>query len=154
MTTGATEKSLIYGIYQIFMSPLWLQKQFWFGKYVRNRKSLIWVKKMHFSFWGGNSRSYSDTSLNAMLLCSLVRKISSKTSFQTAVRPAVQLLQIQEVHMWPHFNVQLTSCLHPVGTISALLHFHGSKQRPKERATLLLSSRSCFITRRRPWAPQ
>ena len=78
---------------------------------------------------------------------------TTTTDNNTAVRPAVQLLLIQEVHTWPHFNVQFTSCLHPVsstGTISAQLHFYGSKQRPTERTALLLSSRSCFIARRRP----
>ena len=65
---------------------------------------------------------------------------------KTAVRPVVQPLQIQEVHTWPHSNVLFSSCSQPVfstGRISALLHFHDSKQRLRDRATLLLSSCSC-----------
>ena len=37
----------IYGICQIFVSPIWLQKQLCFVKYFRHRKSLfVWVKKI------------------------------------------------------------------------------------------------------------
>ena len=54
-----------------------------------------------------------------------------------AIRPAsvyvlvIQSLQIQEVHTWPHSNVQFTHCLHPTfstGFISALLLLYDSKQ--------------------------
>ena len=39
----------IYGICQIFVSPIWLQKQLCFVKYFRHRKSLfVWVKKILF----------------------------------------------------------------------------------------------------------
>ena len=65
--------------------------------------------------------------------------------------PAVQSLQIEEVHTYKHSNVQFTSCLQPVystGRISALLHFYDSKQKRGDRATLLLSSHVCCINRR------
>ena len=78
------------------------------------------------------------------------------TSRWSAVRPAVQSLQIQEVRTWPLFIARFTSCLHPVfstGSISAILHLYDSKQRPTERTTLLLSIRSWFISRGCPRAP-
>ena len=51
---------------------------------------------------------------------------------------------------------KLAYCLQPTfstNCISALLHFHDSKQRRGDRAILLLSPHVCFITRRRTWAP-
>ena len=74
-----------------------------------------------------------------------------RNKLRTVIRPAVQLLQIQEVRTWPHSNVQFASCLHPIfstGSNSTLLYFCDSKQRPTERTTLVLFIHSCFINRR------
>ena len=43
----------------------------------------------------------------------------------SAARPMVQLSQIEEIHTWPHSNVQFSSCLHFVFStvsISGVLH--------------------------------
>ena len=74
-------------------------------------------------------------------------------SQQTAVKPAVHLLQIQEVHLGPHSsacNFCLFYLFFHTCPIDVILHFQDSRQRPEDRATLLLSSRSGPITWRHP----
>ena len=97
-----------------------------------------------------------DTIVNGMF--KLHRARYSLSSFRScrlliAVRLAIQLLHILEVHTCPHSNVLFTSCLQTIlsiGHISALLHFYDSKQRLRDRATLLMSPHLYFTTRRRP----
>ena len=73
------------------------------------------------------------------------------------VTPAVQLLQIQEVHLGPQSNAcNFCRFFYQFSYLFYLGHFHfqDSKQRPENKSTLLLSSGSSPIARRRPWAPQ
>ena len=73
----------------------------------------------------------------------------------SAVTSAVQLLQIPEVHLVPHFSAcNFLPFLCIFLYLSYLSHFYDSKLRPDDRATLLLSSRSSFITWRHSWAPR
>jgi hypothetical protein len=61
----------------------------------------------------------------------------------TAVKPAVQLLQTQEVHPVAHSSACILAVFYPFILYLSL----PGLQRPKDRATLLLSARSSPITR-------
>ena len=71
----------------------------------------------------------------------------------SVVKPAVQLLHIQEVHPGPHTNACNFCRCYPFFHTCSTRSYFPSRTPNTRRATLLLPSHSSPTTRRHPWAP-